>query len=160
MAEQEKLFLTSKELKKFLKKQIPFWDRRYWTHCAWLLPDSRFYCPEEEYALEQGDAIAKYVRALGIKWTEESYDCDDFACMGSARFKRTNFKDGVVRAGWAGGEIWGMLVMDPNKPPVPHAMCWTVMNIGGKPKFMIMEPQDGSWREFHKNDTSIRMVKA
>ena len=128
--------ITRTELEDLLSKTL---GRRWLKRAAMnvYLGDSEYYCPAKNEALD----IIRRSRRLFKDWTDEIFDCDDFAFVLKAHFCRSAFRHGVRRFGYCFGIIW------KNKPE-PHAMNWVVYRDfdptapdGGKLVFALVEPQ-------------------
>ena len=102
------------------------------------LGDDKYYCPPLNEAL----ALIHSSHGEFLKWTDEVFDCDDFAFVLKAHFCNNAFHNGRRKWPYCFGIVW------KNKP-IQHAMNWIVYRDrdaatggGGKLVFALVEPQN------------------
>jgi len=130
-------FITSGRLEALLSNRLgPHWLKG--SPASVYLGDDKYYCPPLNEAL----ALIHSSHGEFLKWTDEVFDCDDFAFVLKAHFCRSAFHNGRRKWPYCFGIVW------KNKP-VQHAMNWIVYRAtdsatggGGKLIFALVEPQN------------------
>ena len=119
-----KTYITAADLRVLLTKSL---GNKLHQQFSLRLADARYFCPPLKDAKE---IIASSL--LDQKtWTEERFDCDDFAHVLKAHFAEAAYKNGSRRAAHCFGVVWGSL-------PGPHAINWMVND---DLKLRFIEPQ-------------------
>jgi len=82
------------------------------------------------------------------KWTQEKFDCDDFALVLKADFAIDGYKNGERRAAYCMGIVWGQL-------PGPHAINWIITE---DLKVRFIEPQNDQIFDPRPSDKGIWFI--
>jgi hypothetical protein len=96
-------YIKPRELKKIIKRTFP------WPHerigLSWQLGDRKYYCAH----IDAIHRVIKETKSWEFRWTEERFDCDDFAYFLKAGFCKAGYKNNRRSAAYAAGILWGVL---------------------------------------------------
>ncbi len=124
-AASAKVFISSVELRELVANQLgPKLARSFGFYIA----DARYYCTPADDARE----IIRASKVDRNTWTEDKFDCDDFAHVLKGHFAEAAYKNGERRKAHCFGVVWGSL-------PGPHAINWMV---NADLKLRFVEPQN------------------
>lgn len=120
-------YLSKSEVETIIRRQL-----------AGKLDNSfRLYLADEKYfiaPLSEARNIINNTSVNTMTWTEERFDCDDFALVLKAEFAKAAYANNTRRAAFAFGIVWGML-------PDSHAINWM---INEDLTLRFVEPQNDS----------------
>ena len=124
-AESAKVYVSSVDLRELVANQLgPKLARNF----AFYIADAQYYCTPVDDARE----IIRASKVDRNTWTEEKFDCDDFAHVLKGNFAEAAYKNGERRRAHCFGVVWGSL-------PGPHAINWMV---NADLKLRFVEPQN------------------
>lgn len=110
------------------------------------LPDLKYYCPSLEYTKK----VMKESLTETMVWTEEIFDCDDFAIVLKADFAKDAYRNLARRSPHCFGIVWGSL-------PGPHAINWVITD---DKQFWFVEPQNDTIYKPSNKETDVWMLLA
>ena len=125
--DDEKVILTTQMLRKIVVKQL---GEKMSNHFNFYLGDDLYYLTPLDDARE----IIKNSKADRLSYSDDKFDCDDFALILKAHFAQAARKNGERRHPHCFGMIWG------EELPTHHAMNWM---INEDQKLRLVEPQTG-----------------
>ncbi|MBN1649109.1 MAG: lectin MOA-related protein, partial [Spirochaetales bacterium] len=108
----EKKYISRADLEKLLRRQLK----------GKVDDQTRFHIADMEYFLTPLDDARRIIKGSNIgryEWTDEVFDCDDFAIVLKADFCRDAYRHRKRRAAHCFGIVWGMM-------PRAHALNWMV----------------------------------
>ena len=139
----DKTYLTDGEVRGIVNESL---TGKFWPSFNLYLGDAEYYCPPKRDVEE----ILELSKVDRYQWTEDLFDCDDFAHVLKAHFAEAAYKDGQRRKAHCFGVVWGSL-------PDAHAINWVITD---DRQLWFIEPQSVARREDkifspRKNDRDI-----
>ncbi len=123
--ESAKVYISSADLRELVANQL---GRKLARSFGFYIADAKYYCTPVDDARE----IIRASKVDRKTWTEEKFDCDDFAHVLKGHFAEAAYKNGERRSAHCFGVVWGSL-------PGPHAINWMV---NADMKLRFVEPQN------------------
>ncbi|NLH50425.1 MAG: lectin MOA-related protein [Myxococcales bacterium] len=139
-AEYPKIYAAEEEIMNILKAKL---GKRLVPGCHPFFSDASYFLTPLVHAKE---IIANSRAAMSeYAYTEEVFDCDDFALVMKANFCQAAFKEGLRRAPHCFGILWGNV-----SPLGGHAINWMIT---ADKELWFVEPQTGEvYRPRPKDD--------